>query len=65
MRMKSNYEDEKEKSVLLRHMREKHARRKVDFDMKVLKSYQHDPLSRHCAEAVWIRKVEPAKRINN
>ena len=61
----SNNADERERSVLLRHMREKHDGRKVNFDMKVIKSYQHNPLARQCAEAVWIRKVNPDKRINN
>ena len=33
--------------------------------MKVIRSYQHDPLGRQCSEAVWIKNVEPSKRINN
>ena len=61
----SNNEEEREKSVLLRHMKEKHNGDKVDFDMKVIKSYQHDPLARQCAEAVLIKNVKPEKRINN
>ena len=61
----SNNKDEQERSVLLRHMREKHDGEKVEFNMKVLKSYQNDPLTRQCAEAVWIRKEDPSKRINN
>ena len=63
--MESNNEERKEKSVLLRHINEKHSGEKVDFDMKVVRSYQHDALARQCAEAVWIKNVEPEKRINN
>ena len=33
--------------------------------MKVLKSYQHDPLGRQCAEAVKIKNMDPSKLINN
>ena len=33
--------------------------------MKVVGSYLHDPLARQCAEAFWIKKSEPEKRINN
>ena len=42
-----------------------HNDEKIEFDMKIKKSYQHDPLGRQCAEAVWIRNVEPFKRIIN
>ena len=58
-------EDVREKSVLLRHMEEKHDGKKVDFEMKVLKSFQHNPLARQCAEAIRIRNTDPQKRINN
>ena len=61
----SNNEDDQEKSVLLRHMKEKHDGNNVPFEMKVIKAYQHDPLGRQCAEAVQIKNVEPSKRINN
>mgnify|MGYP003324695666 CR=1 FL=1 len=61
----SNSSEEQEKSVLLRHMNEKHDGKKVDFEMRVLKAYQHDPLGRQCAEAVWIKNVNPSERINN
>ena len=37
----------------------------IDDSMKVIKAYQHDPLGRQCAEAVWIRKVDQEKLINN
>ena len=63
--MESNNEEERERSVLLRHITEKHSGEKVNFDMKVVKTFQHDPLGRQCAEAVWIRNVEIEKRINN
>ena len=49
-------------------MREKHDGRKVDFKnfkMNVIKSFQHDPLRRQCAEAIWIKNIEPSKLINN
>ena len=46
-------------------MSEKHSDQKVNFEMKVVRSYQHDPLSRQCAEAVFIKNVDPEKRINN
>ena len=58
-------EEIKDKSVLLRHMEEKHGGQKVEFDMKVIKSFQHNPLARQCAEAVRIKNIEPQKRINN
>ena len=61
----SQNQEKREKSVLLRHMQEKHDGTKVEFEMKVLKSYQHDPLARQCAEAVWIKNSNPEKRINN
>ena len=61
----SNNVEEMERSVLLRHINEKHLGEKVEFEMKVIKSYQHDPLAIQCAEAVWIRNVNPSKRINN
>ena len=54
-----------EKSVLQRHRREKHDNENVEYEMKVIASFQHDPLSRQCSEAVWIRNIEPTKRINN
>ena len=61
----SNNVEKREKSILLRHMSEKHSGQKVDFDMKIVRSYQHDALSRQCAEAVFIKNVNPEKRINN
>ena len=33
--------------------------------MSVLKTFQHDPLGRQCAEALRIKSIEPSKRINN
>ena len=59
----SNNEEKREKSILLRHMNEKHSGQKVDFDMKIVRSYQHDALSRQCAEAVFIRNVNPEKSV--
>ena len=35
------------------------------FEMKVVASYQHDPLSRQCREAIEIKEVYPKNRINN
>ena len=37
----------------------------VEFKMTVLKTFQHDPLGRQCAEALRIKSIEPSKRINN
>ena len=54
-----------ESSVLMRHRREKHNGEEVEFEMTVKASYRHDPMSRQCAEANGIRKIEPEKRINN
>ena len=48
-------QEQREKSVLLRYMEEKHDGKKVEFEMKVLRSYQHDPMARQCTEAVWIK----------
>ena len=50
---------------MVRHCEEKHEGNKVDFNMKVLKRYQHDLLGRHCAEAVMIKNMDPSKLINN
>ena len=61
----SNNEEKREKSVMLRHSEEKHDGKKVEFTMKVLKKYQHDPLARQCAEAVLIKNMDPSKIINN
>ena len=61
----SQNEKVQEKSVLLRHMKEKHEGRRVEFEMKVLKSFQHNPLARQCAEAIRIKNTAPNKRINN
>ena len=61
----SQNEERREKSVLLRHMKEKHEEKEVEFEMHVIKSYQHDPLSRQCAEAIWIKNANQEKIINN
>ena len=63
--MESNNEEERERSVLLRHITEKHDGKIVNFEMKVIRNYQHDPLGRQCAEAVWIKNIKPDQRINN
>ena len=55
----------KDESVLMRHRREKHGGEEVDVEMKIVASYLHDPLARQCAESVWIKKINPDKRINN
>ena len=49
---------------MLIHMREKHDGRKTEFSMKVIKSYQHDPLGRQCSEAVLIKNSDRENRIN-
>ena len=54
-----------EDSVLMRHRREKHEGGEIPFEMKVVASFLHDPLARQCAEAIWIKKVDYDKRINN
>ena len=46
-------------------MREKHDGRKVEFEMKVVKSHQHNSLGRQCHESVVIKNTEPSRRINN
>ena len=61
----SNNIDEQERSVLLRHMHEKHSGKNIKFDMKTVASYQQDPLARQCAEAIYIKSITPEKRINN
>ena len=61
----SSNNDERERSVLLRHMNEKHEGKNVRFDMKAIASYQHNPLARQCAEAIYIKSIDPSKRINN
>ena len=40
-----------EKLVLLRHSKEKHQGKKVEYNMKIVRSFQHDPLRRQCSEA--------------
>ena len=54
-----------EDSVLMRYRREKHEGREIPFEMKVVASFLHDPLAIQCAEAIWIKKVDYDKRINN
>ena len=49
----------------MRHRREKHEGEEVEFEMKVLASFLHDPLARQCAEAFHIKQVPIDKRINN
>ena len=46
-------------------MKEKHQGNKIKFDMRIVRSFQQDPLRRQCAEAIWIKNVNPAKLINN
>ena len=62
---KSENSEEKEKSVLLRHMTEKHGGKVIKIDMKSIASYQHDPLSKQCSEAIHIKNIDPSKCINN
>ena len=33
--------------------------------MKVISSHQNDALGRQCGEAIWIKEIDPSKRINN
>ena len=58
-------ENEAPKSVILRHQLEVHNGEKVEFDMKVVKSFQNDPLARQIGEGICIREMDPDKRINN
>ena len=62
---RSENKKKQDESVLLRHRREKHEGGDVEFEMKVLSSYQHSPLTRQCGEAVRIKEIDPKKRINN
>ena len=62
---RSDNPKEREKSVMLRHRKEKHEGAEVNFEMNVIASYQHNALGRQCGEAVWIKEVDPNKRINN
>ena len=55
----------REKSVLLRHMGEKHNGKTVTFKMNVESMHQNNALSRQCNEAVRIKEVNPNERINN
>ena len=55
----------KDDTVLMRHRREKHGGDEIEVEMKIVASYLHDPLARQCAESVWIKKIDPDKRINN
>ena len=57
--------ERQEKSVILKHCKEKHNGEKTNFSMKIIKSYQHDALGRQCAEAVQIKNIEASKRIND
>jgi hypothetical protein len=50
---------------MLRHIDEKHNGEEVQFDMKIISSYQHDALARQCGEAIWIKETNPKQRINN
>ena len=46
-------------------MEEKHAGKKVSFEMNVVSTYQNNALERQCGEAVWIKETNPNERINN
>ena len=53
------------KSVIVRHSIEEHDGEIVDFEMKVVKSHQNDPLARQNGEAILIREMDPSKKINS
>ena len=52
-------------SVMWRHQVEKHEGEKVDFEMKVLHTFQRDPLGHQCMEAMLIKEEDQDNLINN
>ena len=45
--------------------KEKHDGNDTNFNMKVLKTFQNDPLARRCAEGILINQIPIESRINN
>ena len=58
-------DNEKNKTVIQRHQDECHDGETVEFEMKVIKTHQNDPLARQSGEAIMIRELDPAKKINS
>ena len=63
----SKNKDIREKSVILRHIKEAHDGddSDVDFQMKIISSHMNNPLERQATEAYHIRNLDPETRINN
>ena len=55
----------RKKSVLWRHEIEKHGGRECKFEMRVLETFNRDPLGRQSMEGMMIREADPEKLINN
>ena len=55
----------KNHNCLLRHEKEKHKGDEMDYNMKVISSYQNNSFGRQCGEAIRIKEIDPNKRINN
>ena len=58
-------ENEAPKSVILRHQLEVHNGENVEFEMKVVKSFLNDPTARQIGEGLYIREMDPDKKINS
>ena len=50
----SNCKTTQEKSVMRRHAKEVHRDKKVNFDMKIIKTFKDDPLGRQVYESILI-----------
>ena len=62
---KSKNQTTRNKSVILRHENEKHEGNEMQYDMKIVSTYQNNAFARQCGEAVRIKEIDPKKRINN
>ena len=51
---KSECEDTQEKSAMRRHAKEVHKDKKVDYEMKIMKTFKGDPLGRQVYKSILI-----------
>ena len=63
----SKYDTEKSKqdSIIKRHSIYEHNSEPIEFKMKIMKSFQKDPLGRQVAEGIKIREMDEEEQINN
>ena len=49
----------------MRHQNDEQEGEQAEFEMKVIKSHQNNPLARQEGEAILIREMDPSKKINS